>query len=511
MKKALNSLNNGLLPQRRVYPERVLQFGEGNFLRAFVDWQIDAMNQQAGFGAGVVVVQPLAGGLAEGLNAQDGLYTVYLEGIKNGEPSRDHTVIECVTRGINPYSHYEEYERLAANPDLRFIVSNTTEAGIAFNPDDKLDDRPQASFPGKLAAFLYRRFQLFRGDASKGFIIIPCELIDRNGDELKRIVQTYARLWNLGEDFAAWLENANTFCCSLVDRIVPGYPKERIGEITEELGYEDKFVVVGEQFHLWVIEGLQWIKAELPAEAAGLNLLVVDDMTPYRTRKVRILNGAHTAMTPVAYLYGLDTVGQSVNHPAVGVFVRALIEEEIIPTLDLPEPELRSFAAAVLERFQNPFVQHYLMSIALNSVSKFKTRDLPSLLAYAEQQGRLPQKLVFSLAALIAFYKGKRGNEEIALADSAEVLNDFQALWQACRGTEEDLAQLTEGVLALERHWGQDLNQIPGLRDEAARCLVSIERLGMRQALAQLLEGHAAAAISDVGVRNAAVSGEEKG
>ncbi|MFB5265283.1 tagaturonate reductase [Paenibacillus enshidis] len=471
----------------KAYTEKVLQFGEGNFLRGFADWQIDVMNKKAGWDAGVVVVQPLPQGMAGMLNEQDGLYTVYLEGIKHGEALKEHTVVECVTRVMNPYESYNEYEALVRQPELRFIISNTTEAGITFAPEDRLEDAPQSSFPGKLTAFLYRRYQYFKGDPGKGFIIIPCELIDRNGEELKKIVLQYTKLWNLESGFSAWLEEANTFCCSLVDRIVPGYPQDRMEEITTELGYEDRLVVVGEQFHLWVIEGPQFVKDELPVEQAGLNVLVVDDMTPYRTRKVRILNGAHTALTPVAYLYGLETVKEAVEHDTVGAFVDALIREEIIPTLDLPEAELRSFAAAVMERFKNPFVRHYVMSIALNSVSKFKTRDLPTLLRYVDKQGKLPEKMVFSLAALIAFYKGKRGEQTIELADDPDVLDWFREHWAACDGAEAGVRRLTEQVLGNEAFWGKDLNDVSGLTDLTAGFVAQIETQGMKETLNRLV------------------------
>ena len=476
-------LNSGNFKTYKQYPEKVLQFGEGNFMRAFVDWQIHTMNQQTDFNGGVVVVQPLANGLAEMLNEQDGLYTLYLQGIKDGEAVKEHEVINCITRTLNPYAQHDEYMKLAENPELRFIVSNTTEAGIAFEESDKLTDAPQTSFPGKLTALLHRRYEHFQGDNSKGFILIPCELIDRNGDELKKVVLKYAELWNLGEGFVNWLHEANTFCCSLVDRIVPGYPRDSIAEITEELGYEDKLVVVGEQFHLWVIEGPQWIKEEFPAHLAGLNVLVVEDMTPYRTRKVRILNGAHTAMTPVAYLYGIDTVAESIEHEVVGPFVKSLIYEEIIPTLDLPAEELNSFADAVLERFLNPYVQHYLMSISLNSVSKFKTRDLPSLLQYVESKGQLPEKLVFSLSALIAFYSGRRGEEVIQLADDADILEWFAGLWNHCDGSDAGLRTLVSSVLAATNRWGCDLNGVAGLTDKVTEGLIAIQTTGMVAAL----------------------------
>ncbi|MBE0335259.1 tagaturonate reductase [Paenibacillus sp. 23TSA30-6] len=483
----LDQLNRKSFIVTEPYPERVLQFGEGNFLRAFVDWQFDKMNKLADWNTGVVIVQPQAGGLVEKLNEQDGLYTVILEGMKDGQAVKEHTVVECVTRGLNPYgSDWSEYEALSQKPELRFVVSNTTEAGIAYGPEDRLEDRPQNSFPGKLAALLYKRFQFFNGDPGKGLVIIPCELIDRNGDALKEIVLKYADQWKLGAEFTAWLEEANTFCNSLVDRIVPGYPKDRITEIQAELGYKDSLVVVGEQYHLWVIEGPQWLKKELPAHLAGLNVLIVDDMAPYRTRKVRILNGAHTALTPVAYLYGLDTVGQAVEHDVVGAFIQSLIREEVIPTLDSPATELNVYADDVVERFHNPYVSHYVMSIALNSVSKFKTRNLPSLLQYVEQHKALPAKTVFSLASLFVFYRGKRDGEPIVLADEAEVLTAFGELWSGYDGTLAGAKQLTAQILGKQTWWGQDLNQIAGLAEQTAQYVYEITSRGMKETLDSL-------------------------
>ncbi|WP_077836870.1 tagaturonate reductase, partial [Clostridium beijerinckii] len=449
-------LNKKLYKEFKTYPEKVLQFGEGNFLRAFVDWQIDKMNDEADFNGSVVVVQPLENGLVDMLNDQDCLYTLYLQGVQNGQASKTHKVINSISRGINPYRDYNEYLKVAENPDLRFIVSNTTEAGIAFDENDTLNGGCQKSYPGKLTAFLYHRFNAFNGDDSKGFIIIPCELIDRNGEKLKEIVLKYAEVWNLGQDFIDWINNANTFCCSLVDRIVPGYPRDTIDEVREELGYDDNLVDVGEIFHLWVIEGPQSIKDELPIEKAGLNVKVVDDMTPYRTRKVRILNGPHTAMVPVAYLYGLETVGESVDHEVIGKYVHDVIYDEIIETLDLPHEELVEFADAIIERFQNPYVKHYLMSIALNSLSKYKTRDLPSLTEYLKRKGALPKKLVFSLASLIEFYKGKRGEEDIQLADDEDILELFKELWGKHDGTKEGLNKIVTSVLAYEKNWGSN-------------------------------------------------------
>jgi len=471
----------------KTYPEKVIQFGEGNFLRGFVDWQIDKMNEEADFNGSAVVVQPQEGGLVDMLNEQDGLYTLYLQGVQNGEAVKTHKIINSVSRGINPYRDYNEYLKLGENPEIRFIVSNTTEAGIAFDENDKLNEGCQKSYPGKLTALLYHRFVTFNGDSNKGLIIIPCELIDRNGEKLKEIVLKYAEIWNLGDDFVNWINEDNTFCCSLVDRIVPGYPRDTIDEVRAELGYDDNLVDVGEIFHLWVIEGPQSIKNELPIEKAGLNVKVVDDMTPYRTRKVRILNGPHTAMVPVAYLYGLETVGESVDHEVIGKYVHDLIYDEIIETLDLPHEELVEFADAIIERFQNPYVKHYLMSIALNSMSKYKTRDLPSLTEYLKRKGELPKKLVFSLAALIEFYKGKRGNENIELSDDEDILELYNTLWSNFDGTKEGLNEIVTSVLAYEKNWGMNLNDIPNLTQEVTKYLESIESLGIKEAIKEVL------------------------
>ncbi|MFT8348429.1 tagaturonate reductase [Clostridium saccharoperbutylacetonicum] len=480
-------LNKETYKEFKSYPEKVLQFGEGNFLRAFVDWQIDKMNDEAGFNGSVVVVQPLENGLVDMLNDQDGLYTLYLQGMQNGEAVRTHKVMNSISRGIDPYRDYEEYLKVGENPELRFIVSNTTEAGIAFEADDKLEGGCQKGYPAKLTALLYRRFKTFNGASDKGLIIIPCELIDRNGEKLKEIVLKYAEVWNLGQDFVNWINEANTFCCSLVDRIVPGYPRDTIEEVRKEIGYDDNLVDVGEIFHLWVIEGPQSIKDELPIDKAGLNIKVVDDMTPYRTRKVRILNGPHTAMVPVAYLYGLETVGESVDHEVIGKYVHEVIYDEIIPTLDLPHDELVEFADAIIERFRNPYVKHYLMSIALNSMSKYKTRDLPSLTEYLKRKGELPKKLVFSIAALIEFYKGKRGDEDIQLSDDEDILELFKNLWTNCDGTSEGLNKVVTGVLGYEKNWGSNLNDVPGLTDKVTGYLEIIEKVGMKEAVKEVL------------------------
>ncbi|GAB6087684.1 tagaturonate reductase [Alkaliphilus crotonatoxidans] len=480
-------LNKQAIENYQKHPERIIQFGEGNFLRAFTNWIVDKMNKETDFNGGVLVVQPLNQGLVAMLNEQDGLYTHYMNGIKGGKAVSESYVNQSITRGLNLYTDYDAYLEAAENPALRFVISNTTEAGITFNENDRLEDKPQSSFPGKLTAFLYHRYLSFKGDPGKGLILFPCELIDRNGEKLREIVLRLAGLWNLEENFIKWIKEANTFCNTLVDRIVPGYPKERIEEIHQQLGYQDNLVVESEQFHLWVIEGPQWIKDEFPAHQVGLNVLFVDDMTPYRTRKVRILNGAHTTMVPVAYLYGLETVKEAVEDEIVGKYIYRAIFEEIIPTLDLPEKELVDFANDVLDRFRNPFIKHYLMSIALNSMSKFETRVLPSLLEYKKRKNQLPEALVFSLAALIYFYKGERNGEAIKLADDQDLLDFFAELWGQYDGSTEALSSIVRAVLSKERIWKMDLNEVEGLTGAVTKVLVKINESGIKKALQEMV------------------------
>ena len=460
------------------FTERILQFGEGNFLRAFANWMIHEMNHQANFDAGAVVIQPIADGLIKRLNDQDGLYTLYMNGIKNGEVLSERKVVDCIQRGINPYEDYDAYLANAQNPNLRFVISNTTEAGISYNPEDNLEDAPQASFPGKLTALLYKRFHFFNGASEKGLIVIPCELIDRNGDNLKKIVLQYATDWNLDKGFVSWINNDNIFCNTLVDRIVPGYPRDKIDNITEELGYIDNLVVEGEQFHLWVIEAPESVKNEIPSKTCGLNIVFTNNMEPYRTRKVRILNGAHTSLVPVSYLYGIDKVRESIEDQVVGKFIQDAIFEEICPTLDLPKQELKQFSNAVLERFRNPYLEHDLISISLNSISKYKTRVLPSILEYIKRENTLPKRLLFSLAALIAFYRGNRNGVNIPLKDDQSVLDFFAAQWIAF-----DVKAIAKATLQNVDFWGQDLTQISGLLEEVTTSLNAITKHGMKEAL----------------------------
>lgn len=379
---------------KSIRPIRVIQFGEGGFLRGFVDWMLQKLNDQGLFHGSVAVVQPIRSGMCDMLTAQNCLYTHIIRGAEGVEK----TLVDVISHCVKPYEDFEAYLALADNPDARFIVSNTTESGIAFCADDRATDQPPKSFPAKLTLLLKRRFDRGLG----GFILLPCELIDRNGDNLKKTVLQYAELWNLGADFVAWVENENVFCNTLVDRINTGYPKdERL-----ELGYDDCMVNTSEFFHLWVIETNCDIERELPFSKAGLNVIVTkDSLERYRTRKVRILNGAHTSMVTYALLSGLETVKDCMEDEKMSAFLRACLFEEIIPSLDMPREELLEYAESVLVRFSNPYIKHYLSAISLNSVSKFRVRVLPSILSYIEKTGQKPHRLLFSFAKLIEFYK----------------------------------------------------------------------------------------------------------
>ncbi|OKP99113.1 tagaturonate reductase [Paenibacillus sp. P46E] len=457
------------LPQ---YPERMIQFGEGNFMRAFVDWQLQQMNQQGLFNGSAAVVVPIGQGLCGLMAEQDHLYTVLLNGIMQQQPVNSREIITSVSRVINPYSDYETYLALAENDELEFITSNTTEAGIAYHPGDKLEDAPPASFPAKLTALLHRRFEL----GKKGFVIIPCELIDRNGEKLEEIVRQYANEWNLGEGFLQWLSDENTFCCSLVDRIVPGYPRDKAAELESELGYLDKLMVTAEPFLFWVIEGPSWLSERLPLAKAGLNVVVTDDMTHYRERKVHLLNGPHTAMVPLAMMAGLETVEDVMNDETFYRYVRELLDEELIPMLDLPEEELLSYADAVLERFKNPFIRHELASISLNSISKFKTRLLPVLLRYQQERGQLPPLITLAFAALLLSYRGDRVKRQ----DSAEVLAVFDQAWN-------NPSTFAAAILKEDSLWGQDLTKVPGLTEAVNTQLRQLQSSDTRAALQQLV------------------------
>lgn len=483
-------LNRTTATQTKTYPTRILQFGEGNFLRAFTDWIVNHMNHEIGFNVGIDVIQPLPQGMVDRLNVQQGLYHVYLKGIKDGQPVKEFTFIDCINQGINAYTDYEAYENSYLNPELRFVFSNTTEAGIAMDTSDTLEMKPQRSFPAKVAALLYQRYKTFKGDTDKGLIFFSCELIDKNGDTLKKYVLQHAINWQLGDEFISWVNQCCAFCNTLVDRIVPGFPKEEIMQIQQELGYNDNLVVVGEYFHFWVIEAPEWVQQEFPASKAGLQVKFVDDITPYREQKVLVLNGCHTGSFAVAYLSGLETVREAFEDPIAGQFMRELVYQEVVPVLQGDEKELTAFAHKILERFSNPYIRHLWQSIALNAMSKWETRNLPTVLKFYKAYGKLPQRQVFSLAALIAYYKGEINGKSYSLQDDQWIQDFYRQAWAECDGSLFSIEKLVKKVLALENLWKQDLNQIPGLTATVSHYLSLIEQAGMKEAVKTVISDH---------------------
>ncbi|MBQ6298995.1 MAG: tagaturonate reductase [Bacteroidales bacterium] len=478
----MEKLNRTTAPQAKKYTEKIIQFGEGNFLRAFIEWIIWKTNQKTDFNGSVVVVQPIEKGMVGWLNEQDGLYHLNLQGLQNGQPVDSVDLIDVVSRGLNPYEDFGAYLKLAEQPEIRFVISNTTEAGIAFDPACKFTDKPAASYPGKLTQLLYHRYEFFQGDKSRGLILFPCELIFENGKHLKECILQYIDLWQLGEGFRNWFLDACGVYSTLVDRIVPGYPRDTAEQLCERVGYKDNLLDKAEIFHLWVIEAPKEIAAEFPADQAGLNVLFVPSEAPYHERKVTLLNGPHTVLSPVGYLSGLNTVKECCEDELVGPFVRRVMYEELLPTLNLPKEELVKFADDVMERFRNPFVKHFVTSIMLNSFPKFKTRDLPGLKTYLERKGELPKGIVLGLAAICTYYKGgKRGDDEIVPNDDPKILALLKDLWAT-----GDVAAVAKGVLADDFIWGEDLNAIPGLTDLLTADLALIQKEGMRAAVKAL-------------------------
>ena len=476
-------------------PVKVLQFGEGNFLRAFVDYWFDMSNEKAGWNGKVALVQPIANGLTSIINSQEGLYTLYLRGSENGEKVDRKRVISVVDRCYNPYesADWEKVKEIAKSPELEYIASNTTEAGIVYDPSVKKDDEPQNSFPGKLTSLLYERFKA----GQKGVTILSCELIDNNGRELKKCVLQHAKDWDLGDDFLAYIQNDNLFCSTLVDRIVPGRIRDEKenSALDAANGYEDCLKDVGEVFGVWYIEGPKELEDRLPFKRSGLNVHVVPEVAPYKKRKVRILNGAHTGFVLGAYLAGFDIVRDCMHDETVHAFMNQLLFDEVIPILPLDKKDCEEFASAVTDRFNNPFVDHQLMSISLNSTSKWKARDLPSLLEYVDKFGKLPEALCMGFAAYIAFYSTNllRREEDGLIAkrpagNEYKIQDDDWALDFYWEHKDANDKTLVHDVLTNQKMWDQDLTQVPGLEDKVLSDLSIIRKDGAKAAYASILK-----------------------
>ncbi|OIJ14686.1 altronate oxidoreductase [Anaerobacillus alkalilacustris] len=502
MLKLNNQLNKELLGAHVTFetqenlPEKVIQFGEGNFLRAFVNWMIHEMNKQGLFNGKVAVVQPIEQGLIPMINEQDGLYTVVMRGIENGQTVEKNEVVSCISRGINPYTDWNELLKLAASKDIKFVISNTTEAGIAYLEEEYVEGKTPTSFPAKLTALLYHRFTHFNASPESGLAMIPCELIEENGKKLKEIVLKLAAEWEFPSEFSEWVENHNHFCSTLVDRIVTGYPRDAVEEFRQLLGYEDNLITVGEPFHLWAIDAPQEIAEQIPFDKAGLNVKW-GDITPFRNVKVRLLNGPHTMMSSVCYLAGADTVQQVMEDETLSKFIKEGMLNEIYPTVDIADVEKKNFVESVTERFLNPYNKHYLKDIALSNVYKFKSRLIPSLLDYTAQKSALPQTITFALAGLLAFNRpvrtegndlvGKRGDTEYAIRDNQEAIRALNEAWSKFDGSSEAVTALVKEVLGNTEVWGQDLNEVQDLTATVSAYLSDILELGMKASVEKLV------------------------
>ncbi|OIJ14690.1 altronate oxidoreductase [Anaerobacillus alkalilacustris] len=477
-------------------PEKVIQFGEGNFLRGFIDWMINELNKQGLFNGRVVVVQPRSQDKIPIINEQDGLYTVVLKGIVKGERVEKSEIVSSISRGINIVENWDEILKVATSRDIRYVFSNTTEAGLTYLQEEYDPDSTPKSFPGKLTSLLYHRFIFMKGCPESGLVIIPCELVEENGNVLKQLVIKLANEWKLPKDFMSWVEFHNHFCNTLVDRIVTGYPKDDIEGIESMLGYKDRLLTVGEPYHLFAIDADESIAQEIPFEKAGLNVKW-GDITPYREIKVRLLNGPHTMIAAVCYLSGVNTVQEAMEDKILGEFIKYGMYREIYPTINISEVEKKDFTDSVIERFLNPYNKHYLTDIALSSVSKFKSRLLPCLEEYVAQNNTLPGVITFSLAALLAYNRpiriegnslvGMRGQEEYYIRDNQEVLNLVNKVWSKYDGSRSGIDQLVSEIIADSAIWGRNLTEIKQLPEAVAYYLNDIVENGMKMSVEKLI------------------------
>ncbi len=467
-----------------VYPVKVLQFGGGNFLRGFVDYLIDRYNKACQADIGIAVIKVTPRGDYKQWKSQNGLYHVRNKGLQQGKMLDQTELISSVSTILHAYQEWDQFLETAHDPNIKFIISNTTESGLKISEHDRKDGTPPDSFPAKLTCWLYQRFLHFKGAKSAACTFIPCELLIDNGLLLKELILTTGLRWELDPTFLTWIETEQTFCNTLVDRIVPGIQQAALPAVWEEIGYEDQMATEGEPYHLWAIEGPDHIKASFPLDQAGLNVVFTPDLQPFRKRKVRILNGAHTALVPVAYLLGLRIVRDSVNDEVAGAFLTKLLAEEILPVMNMPMEEVTSYADTVIERFKNPYIDHYLISIALNSLSKFTSRLMPSVRDYMATNDTAPCLITCSLACIILMYRGSYNGETIPLKDDPVVLQKLAGLWQEYAEVPQQLAQT---ALSWEAGWGIDLSKDPKIVDAVTHHLTSIQQNGIDKHIKSLL------------------------
>lgn len=481
--KSLNITTLGPITylSRKTYPVKVLQFGSGNFLRAFADWMIQKANDQLGLNIGVAVVQSVS--RDDTLQRQHGKYTVLIRGLLENKTISNAEPVDVIQRIVSARNHNTLLKE-AENPDLEIILSNTTETGIVFNANDSSVNQPAETFPGRLTQVLFHRSKNY---PNKKLGIIPCELIENNGGVLKSCIHQYASHWQLGEEFDDYINQHLYFCNTLVDRISPGYP-EKPEQVWEELGYRDEAMVVCEPYHLWAIEAHPWVQEKFPLNKAGLQVIYTDNIVPYRLLKVRILNGMHTVMAPIGFLAGLSTVRETMTNSIIASFIHQTLDFEVLPFIDLDSTTVQAYKDDVLNRFLNPAIKHQLLDITLYSFSKFRVRLLPSLLLYYQKNERAPQHLAFAIAALLFLYRGYKAGKKIALKDEPAVLDCLQNHWANASFTATGFSELTRKCLAEKILWGCDLNTFYQLQEYVSRYLYAIDQHGIILALQEFNE-----------------------
>ena len=465
-------------------PERVVQFGTGGFHRGFIDYFIDAANRQGKFGGRIVAVSSTGSGRVDSLNDQNGLYTLVTEGLENGRATREFRLVSSLSRAVDAVEQWDEVLELARNPDLELVVSNTTEVGIEDDPDD-VPGTPPGSFPGKLTLFLAERALAFELSRDAGLTVVPCELIDHNADRLRSLVLGLARRWNLGAGVIGWIERNVIFCNSLVDRIVPGTPSgERLQAFEDLLGYRDEMLTVCEPYHLFAIEVRGESPEELRFAEADLGVVLAGDIEPYRLRKMRLLNGAHTLLAPLALQCGVSTVHEAVSDDLIGAFLRRTMYDELVRSLDVPGAG--TFAREVVERFSNPFLAHPLFAITLHGTTKLRVRVVPSIVEFTEREGRAPDLIAFGFAAYLLFLRGELHEERRTAGlpvPADEQGMRIQDLWNGKRTPEAVALE----ACRMEDLWGVDLTRLSDFAQRVASHLTNIERGGVRSPLGQLL------------------------
>lgn len=479
----MKKLNRKKADLMQLAPERILQFGGGNFLRGFVDWMVDILNKESLFNGSVVIVKPTPSGDYDALNAQDGLFHVVLDGVKNGKAVSRTDLVQSVSRTIHPYKRWDDFLATARDSGFRYVFSNTTEAGIVFSEEDQFEDEAPGEFPAKLTRWLYERYLYFDGSTRRGCLIIPCELIEQNGSTLQKVVLQYAKHWKLDRKFETWIQDHNHFYNTLVDRIVSGYPGDRAEEIKKSIGYDDELIVAGEYYHSFIISGNPVLRQELRLEKAGLNVQFVRNISDYRKLKVRVLNGAHTSLVPVGYLAGYKTVDEAMADDEIQQYLKTLLDTEVKPTLDLlPDKEVEAFIRAVIDRFSNPVLAHQLLDISLNSVSKFKARLLPTMLDYIHKTDTVPRRIIFALASLILFYRGRFNEMEIPLNDDTKHIEFASAIWKAYDDDKIGIITLVDQFLP---KFGLDRNteQYEQIRSLVAEDIQQIQQNGIVESL----------------------------